>query len=660
MDHPTELEMTDVLARLADDPAPPPFALLRREGGPVELLLGEPGDVLDVDRLTDLPLPGPGEPPVLAFVPYRQVRELGFAHHDDGAPLRCLRARRYGTAPLAAVLAALPDDDVPLAGACFDVDDDAYAGTVKLVIEEEIGRGEGADFVIRRDLHARQPLPPARAALAVAGRLLRGEPGAYWVFAAHLPGAGDGAAGDLTIVGATPERHVSARAGEVVMNPISGTFRYPPAGPTTDGLLAFLSDTKEVEELFMVVDEELKMMSRLCDRGGRVLGPYLKPMGHLAHTEYLLTGLSDADPRDVLRHTMFAATVTGSPLENACRVIARHEPTGRGYYSGMAALIAAGPDGTTDLDAPILIRTAYLGAGGEVRIPVGATLVRHSVPEHEVAETHAKVAGLLSAFRAGSRDALPHSRPRFEDDPRVPVALAARNARLAPFWLQEQAGRPDPRLVGLTALVVDAEDNWTSMLAHVLRRLGMTAQVAGWSQVSRPDLQRADLLVAGPGPGDPRDTRDPRIVALGSLIAERRAGRAPLLAVCLSHQILAGSLGLPVGPLPRPHQGTQRQVHAFGRDVRVGFYNTYTARCRRPDLLAEQGIQAFTAGGQAVVEVAAQVPGEVLAQVAGEVVALRGPGFASVQFHPESILSPDGVDLLRDLAVELLDQGQRR
>ncbi|HET9654726.1 MAG TPA: anthranilate synthase family protein, partial [Kineosporiaceae bacterium] len=617
--------------------------------------------------LADLPLPGAGDPPVLAFVPYRQVRELGFAHHDDGAPLRCLRARRYLRAEVGQALTALPGDDVPLTGAAFDVDDDAYADTVKRVIEEEIGRGEGANFVIRRELTAQQPLPPARAALAVAGRLLTGEPGAYWVFAAHLPappgGVGDCGRADsgraLTMVGATPERHVSSRDGTVVMNPISGTFRYPPGGPTRDGLLGFLRDTKEVEELFMVVDEELKMMSRLCDQGGRVLGPYLKPMGRLAHTEYLLTGSSDADPRLVLRETMFAATVTGSPLENACRVIARHERGGRGHYSGMAALITGGGARSGPvLDAPILIRTAYLGSDGTVRIPVGATLVRHSVPEHEVAETHAKVAGLLSAFPArtagslsrngfrsgdGPGEELPEAaEPGPGEDPEVLVALADRNARLAPFWLQEQAERPEPRLVGRHALVVDAEDGWTAMLAHVLRRLGMSARVTSWDEVTEQAVAAADLLVAGPGPGDPREVGDPRIAALRSLITLRRMAGAPLLAVCLSHQILAGVLGLPVGPLPRPYQGTQRRVRAFGREVRVGFYNTFTARSRRPDLLALQGVEAFTDGPD------------------GEVVALRGPGFASVQFHLESILSPDGVELLRDLAADLVTEPGRR
>ena len=63
----------------------------------------------------------------------------------------------------------------------------------------------------------------------------------------------------------------------------------------------------------MVVDEELKMMCDICNEGGQVLGPFLKPMTHLVHTEYLLAGRTRSDVRDVLRDTMFAATVTGAP-----------------------------------------------------------------------------------------------------------------------------------------------------------------------------------------------------------------------------------------------------------------------------------------------------------------------------------------------------------
>ncbi len=76
--------------------------------------------------------------------------------------------------------------------------------------------------------------------------------------------------------------HISVRDGLAVMNPISGTYRYPPAGPNLAEVMEFLDNRKEADELYMVVDEELKMMARICEDGGRVLGPYLKEMAHSA------------------------------------------------------------------------------------------------------------------------------------------------------------------------------------------------------------------------------------------------------------------------------------------------------------------------------------------------------------------------------------------
>ena len=65
------------------------FVLLAREGSDsVELLTGT---IVDVDLLSDIPLDADGAPrEVFALVPFRQVRERGFAAQDDGAPLRCL------------------------------------------------------------------------------------------------------------------------------------------------------------------------------------------------------------------------------------------------------------------------------------------------------------------------------------------------------------------------------------------------------------------------------------------------------------------------------------------------------------------------------------------------------------------------------------------
>ncbi|MFD5816347.1 anthranilate synthase family protein [Streptomyces sp. NPDC127038] len=617
------------LLDLLDDPRP--FALLRRrtpgrDHDVVELLRGP---VRDVERLADIP------DEALALIPFRQIRERGFDVRDDGTPLTVLVPEERRELPLAQALAELPAHDVRVEGGGFDVDDEEYSGIVERVLREEIGRGEGANFVIRRTYEGRIPGFGRADALALFRRLLTGERGAYWTFVVHT--------GERTLVGASPEVHVRMSAGTVVMNPISGTYRYPEGGPTPEDLLAFLADGKEIEELSMVVDEELKMMCTVGDMGGVVIGPRLKEMAHLAHTEYELRGRSSLDVREVLRETMFAATVTGSPVQNACRVIERHEVGGRGYYAGALALVGRqedGPDGgpgAQTLDSPILIRTADIDADGRLRVPVGATLVRGSDPAGEVAETHAKAAGVLAAL--GVRPGRPRpdgARPGLGEDPRVRASLDGRRASLAPFWLRMQERSRE--LTG-HALVVDAEDTFTAMLAHVLRSSGLDMTVRRYDE---PGLREAVLahegpVVLGPGPGDPSDAADPKMRFLRGLTARvLREHRHGVLGVCLGHELIAAELGLDIVRKDVPYQGAQTRIDLFGRPETVGFYNSFVARCDDEALaeLAAHGVEVSRAAN-------------------GEVHALRGPGFAGVQFHPESVLTLNGAAVVRELTGQL-------
>ncbi|WP_030314446.1 anthranilate synthase family protein [Streptomyces flavochromogenes] len=632
-------------------PSCPAFALLRRrtpgrDHDTVEVLIGR---IHEAERLAELPV---GPRPTLALVPFRQIRERGFDVRDDGTPLSVLVAEESYELPLAEALRQLPVHDVRVENGGFDVSDEEYAGIVRRVVDEEIGSGEGANFVIRRTYTGEIPGFGRADALALFRRLLAGERGAYWTFVVHT--------GDRTLVGASPEVHVRMSGGTVVMNPISGTYRYPAgAAPTAEGLLGFLADRKETEELSMVVDEELKMMCTVGDMGGVVIGPRLKEMAHLAHTEYELRGRSSLDVREVLRETMFAATVTGSPVQNACRVIERHEVGGRGYYAGALALLGTDDSGAQTLDSPILIRTADIAADGRLEVPVGATLVRHSDPAGEVAETHAKAAGVLTALgvREGrpAGGSAPASAP-LADDPRVRAALDARRADLAPFWLRMQVRSAE--LSG-HALVIDAEDTFTAMLAHVLRSSGLDVSVFRYDEPGLRELALAHEgpVVLGPGPGNPSDAADPKMRFLRALTADllrehrngpaRRPGTAPhrdpaarpcLLGVCLGHELIAAELGLEIVRKRTPFQGAQMRIDLFGQERRVGFYNSFTARC-----------DDRTATELALHRIEVSRDAET-----GEVHALRGPGFAGVQFHPESVLTTDGAALTASLLAGVL------
>ncbi len=615
------------------------WAVIRRKAAPTAGLVG--GSRSEVASLTDIPLEdGPPEPgryaDRLVAVPFRQVRERGFEAVDDGTPLVVVEVETEHEVAVDDLLAALPDVPVELADrGGFETDDAAYGEVVDRIIKEEIGRGEGANLVIGRHFRAVVADWDAERALTVYRRLLERERGAYWTFCFFT--------GDRYLIGASPERHVSVRGGDVRMNPISGTFRV--GGDSNDPealqqrLLDFLADEKEIYELFMVVDEELKMMCDICSEGGQVLGPYLKPMTHLVHTEYLLSGHSDRDPREILRDTMYAATVTGSPVENACRLIAEYEPEGRGYYGAALALFGRDAEGRPTMDSPILIRTADVSTTGELTVTAGATLVRDSQAAYEVAETHAKASGVLGAFGLVPPPPVPAldvaALARDED---VLVALGTRNRRLSTFWLADQAGtRADPELAGKHVRILDGEDDFVNMLRHVLGVLGMTSDVVRHDAVDLDDLDRlvegADLVVVGPGPGDPRDGDDPKMATLRAAVARLLEREQPFLAVCLGHQALCHHLGLSLEFKDIVFQGTQSPVEIDGRTERVGFYNTFVARVR----------DALPAG----VSVEAD-------EKSGDVHLVRGPHYRGIQFHAESILTEHGRELLHELVRAVL------
>ena len=144
-------------------------------------------------------------------------------------------------------------------------------------------------------------------------------------------------------------------------------------------------------------------------------------------------------------------------------------------------------------------------------------------------------------------------------------------------------------------------------------------------------------VVLGPGPGDPSDLTDPKMRFLRELTAEVvRDHRHGVLGVCLGHELLAAELGLEIVRKEVPYQGAQTEIDLFGRSETVGFYNSFVARCDddTAEELAAHGIEVSRDGN-------------------GEVHALRGPGFAGVQFHPESVLTLNGAAVVRELVGQL-------
>nr|WP_244979407.1 aminodeoxychorismate/anthranilate synthase component II [Bartonella queenslandensis] len=153
-------------------------------------------------------------------------------------------------------------------------------------------------------------------------------------------------------------------------------------------------------------------------------------------------------------------------------------------------------------------------------------------------------------------------------------------------------------------------------------------------------MQGWDLIVAGPGPGNPLDSDDKRVNAMREAIIHMKTIQQPFFAVCLSHQLLCLEFGLPIIRLSPPNQGVQKTIMLDEHEETVGFYNTFCAEANAQEVFAlqQQGITLYSERGR------------------DQVHALRAPTFASVQFHIESILTIDGPRILDSFVTPLLQK----
>lgn len=610
------------------------FCLIQKQDSEEILVLA--GEAAQYDYLADIPRkigsPGDGRRyDTISIIPFCQIKERGFPAHDQGEKIRSILVDRQGAMNKNDLLRQLPCCEVWLAGdIVYDTTIEEYTEIIRRVVAGEIGEGEGANFVIPRNGCGRIGDFGLGSACRLFSTLVREDYGTYWKYLFSD--------GSRYFIGSTPERHLLVERGRVKMNPISGTFRketrYECREHFKAELLNFLSDVKEINELFMVVDEELKMMARMCSGGGAIVGPLLKEMSQLIHSEYLLSGRSDRDIVELFRESMFAATVVGSPVENACRIIKKYSKTSRRYYGSALMLIGRDADGADYLDSPITIRTLEIDNTGVFHFSTGATLVKDSTPAEEVRETLAKGRAVLRTLRATPGDAAgPPLLPTLANDDDIAETLYQRNQDLSNFWFfqQDQTGASRARLGSITLTLIDNGDDFIYMLRHLAHSLGMATTVIRWSDYDIAG-DRADITLLGPGPGNPINDDDEKIRRNMAIAGAMLASGKKSLFVCLGHQILCRSLGYPLRRKDTPLQGTQLELDLFGVREKVGFYNTFAAW--RPPLGSP--CECATLDGLE------------------EIAAVRSDTFIGFQFHPESILTKNGQAILRRSVAHLM------
>nr|YP_009294129.1 glutamine amidotransferase [Hildenbrandia rubra]AOM67371.1 glutamine amidotransferase [Hildenbrandia rubra] len=566
----------------------------------------------------------------LTMVPFHQAYEKGYRVHRSDDKIISLNIKSSNYCSFVEVLDSFQWTEFSLQDLNFEISNIEYKNLIQKIIGQEIANGEGCNFVIPRNIRGKIEDVDIHQVLTIFASLVKQDYGTYWKFIFYT--------GDRYFIGSTPERHLEIIDDEVRMNPVSGTLfkkeYFKNKALFKRDLISFLNDSKEINELFMVLEEELKMMCKIQKKGGMVIGPILKEMSKLIHTEYLLNGIYDKDNLsilDILRESLFATTVTGSPLENAFNIIHKYEQSPRKYYGSSVVLIGTNSEGKQTLDSPILIRTLDIKKSGYVFLGVGSTLVKDSDSQKELEETFVKSEALLNSLYQNNEVKIPRVLSNCMNDDDIHLNLQKRNQELSKFWFFQQHNSLINQIFSdKKVVIVNNEDDFCYMLAHLLNKMGFNVRIISYRAFS-VDID-TDVYIIGPGPGNPNDSHSYKMSHITSIISQIQDKK--FLAICLGHQLLCKLKGFNCRKLSTPMQGEKKLVHYFGKQYLLGFYNTFIPRYQK--LEEYKNSLQFSLDENC------------------NIIALRGNNFTSMQFHPESILSEYGYDILRQELIRIL------
>ena len=417
------------------------------------------------------------------------------------------------------------------------------------------------------------------------------------------------------VVSGSPERLFSFRDGTLTARPIAGTRpRGRDAGEDAALEVELRGNVKEQAEHVMLVDLLRNDLSRVCEAGSVEVSEAftVERYSHVMHLVSEVRGRSDAHLADVVRAIFPGGTITGAPKESVMTEIARLEPVPRGAYTGSLGYVSGHGS-----DFNILIRSLTLAAGTGY-ISAGGGVVIGSDPPAEYMETRHKAEALLHVLGKGVRGS----------EPAPPV----RDYAWAP-------ARPLRRRTA-QVLFVECHDSFSFNIVNYLRMLGAEVEVVDHRETPRPGggagavLAAVTHLVLGPGPGDPH-TSGKALEWVGAALARG----LPFLGVCLGHQALGVHLGARLERAPRPVHGEAHAVHHTGRGLFAGLASPrlctrYHSLCLT-DLPSELAVDAWTDDG-----------------VVMAISHVNRPAWG-VQFHPESMLSEAGLELLDAFLAQL-------
>ncbi|MDE7413795.1 MAG: aminodeoxychorismate/anthranilate synthase component II [Muribaculaceae bacterium] len=178
-------------------------------------------------------------------------------------------------------------------------------------------------------------------------------------------------------------------------------------------------------------------------------------------------------------------------------------------------------------------------------------------------------------------------------------------------------------------LIFDNYDSFTYNIVHTVRELGFDPTVVRNDMISPEEIEEFDKIIISPGPGIPSEA------GILPELLRRYAGKKPILGICLGHQAIGERFGAKLENLKDVYHGVQTEIHLTEKDYifdgledhfPVGRYHSWIV-----------GNQDFP---ESLIVTSRDSEGKIM--------SMRHNSFDihGVQFHPESLLTPDGKKII--------------
>ncbi len=192
-------------------------------------------------------------------------------------------------------------------------------------------------------------------------------------------------------------------------------------------------------------------------------------------------------------------------------------------------------------------------------------------------------------------------------------------------------------------LIIDNYDSFVFNLAQYLAELGCETKVCRNDAITVGGIAEMapEAIIISPGPCTPDEA------GISLAVVKGFGGRIPILGVCLGHQVIAQALGGRVYCSGRPVHGTTSSIHHDGRTIFKGLPLPFEATRYHSLIVDESSLPAF-------LEVSARTKD-------GTIMGLRHSRgvIEGVQFHPESILTKEGKNLLANFIRLVKDESNK-